>query len=218
MKPLVLVPLAACLALASCAVSNPTAPTPAAGDGPRCTYRVSGTAARPVDPPDGSTVLTTGTTTATLTLGGKPVTITLDRAKAPCAVASFESLARQGYYTDTSCHRVASTGLFMLQCGDPTGTGSGRPGYSFDDELTADTAYPAGTVAMANSGPNTNGSQFFLVFADTALKPNYTVFGTMDADSTQVIADIAFQGHDSRYGDGSGFPHAPTDITAVTLG
>ena len=72
----------------------------------------------------------------------------------------------------------AATGIYVLQCGDPTGTGTGGPGYSFDDELTGDETYPAGTLAMANAGPNTNGSQFFIVYGDTPLPPNYTVFGT----------------------------------------
>ncbi len=160
----------------------------------------------------------TGEVTVTLQLGGDPVVINLDRASAPCTVRSFESLAGQGYYDGTPCHRLGTQGLFMLQCGDPTGAGSGGPGYSFGDELEHTSGYPAGTVAMANAGPNTNGSQFFLVYQDTPLPSNYTVFGKMDEASTQVIADIAHQGHDNRYGDGTGFPNADTVISNVTVG
>src|SRR5699024_8063385 len=80
---------------------------------------------------------------------------------APCTVNSFLSLAGQEYFDDTDCHRLTTEGIFVLQCGDPTGTGSGGPGYSFADELDGSETYPAGTLAMANAGPDTNGSQFF---------------------------------------------------------
>ncbi len=224
MKPYLLGPLVACLALTSCAVTAPGAsvpPGPAAGDGAgttSCTYRADGEPSRPVDPPSGADVPASGTVTATLRLGGRDVVIELDRALAPCAVHSFESLARQGFHDGSTCHRLASRGLFILQCGDPTGTGRGGPGYVFADEVGPGTQYPRGVVAMANRGPDTNGSQFFLVFADTPLPAKYTVFGRMDDASTQVVADIAFQGHDNSYGDGSGRPHAPADIATVTLG
>ena len=183
-----------------------------------CDYRPGGTPAAPADPPPGRNVPATGTSSVTLTMGGEPVQIELDRAAAPCTVASFESLVSQGYFTGTSCHRLATTGLFMLQCGDPSGSGRGGPGYVFDDELAAASGYPAGTVAMVNAGPGTNGSQFFLVYADSRLPPNYTVFGRMDAASTQVIADVAALGHDASYPDGTGLPHADTTITAAVSG
>ncbi len=183
-----------------------------------CVYRVSGTAAKAVEPPSKTNVPTTGDVTVTMTLGGYPIVLTLDRATAPCTVNSFESLAKQGFFTGSSCHRLGTHGLLMLQCGDPTGTGTGGPGYTFDDELKHTTGYPAGTVAMANSGPNSNGSQFFLVFGDTQLPKNYTVFGQMDEASTQNIADLAYLGHDDRFGDGTGFPHEDTTISEVTVG
>lgn len=218
-----IVPLvAACLALASCAVTPPTgqSPTsaPASAGTVSCSYRATGTPARPVDPPDTTEVPATGTVSVTMQLGGNEVALELDRAAAPCTVNSFESLARQGWFEDTTCHRLSTTGIFILQCGDPTGTGRGGPGYSFDDEIASGTTYPAGAVAMANAGPDTNGSQFFLVYADTPLRPDYTVFGTMSAAGTQVVADLAFQGHDNSYGDGTGRPNAPATITAVALG
>lgn len=183
-----------------------------------CVYTASSSPAKPVDPPVTENVPATGTELVTLTLGGDPVQIELDRAAAPCTVNSFLSLAEQGYYTDTSCHRLTTSGIFVLQCGDPTGTGTGGPGYVFDDELDATTGYPAGTVAMANAGPGTNGSQFFLVYEDTDLPLSYTVFGHMDQASTDVIATIAEQGHDSAYGANGGVPNAPADITAVVSG
>ena len=109
------------------------------------------------------------------------VTITMDRAKAPCTVNSFVSLAGQGYFDQTRCHRLADSGIFILQCGDPTGTGQGGPGYQFANETDGTESYTRGVVAMANAGPGTNGSQFFLVWDDsTSLDrvPNYTIFGT----------------------------------------
>lgn len=183
-----------------------------------CTYRSGGTPAVPVDPPVTENVQATGTATLTMSIGGDPVTIELDRAAAPCTVNSFLSLAEQGYYTGTSCHRLSTTGIFILQCGDPTGTGTGGPGYTFDDELDATSDYPAGTLAMANAGPNTNGSQFFFVFEDTPLPPDYTAFGHLDEASNDVIANIAYQGHDASHPDGTGVPNAPTEITDVVSG
>jgi peptidyl-prolyl cis-trans isomerase B (cyclophilin B) len=107
------------------------------------------------------------------------ITMSLDGEKAPCTVRSFLSLTRQNYFDNTSCHRLTTSGIFVLQCGDPTGTGTGGPGYQFADENLAGAKYPKGTIAMANSGPGTNGSQFFLVYKDTQLDPNYTPFGTI---------------------------------------
>ena len=183
-----------------------------------CDYPVSGDPVRPVDPPSGENVPATGTVSATITIDGSPITVTMDRAKAPCTVNNFESLAKQGFYDDTRCHRMLDSGGFVLQCGDPSGSGSGGPGYSFADELTGSETYTAGTVAMANAGPDTNGSQFFLVWEDSQLPPSYTVFGTIDAPSRDVVAQIAGEGQDGSYGDGTGKPNNPAKITAVTPG
>lgn len=215
------------LATAGCATTPPqglnqTRQTPRApGEGPEtvtCTYRPGGTPAKPVDQPNGTDVPAKGTATVTIDLGDAKVVATLDREAAPCTVNSFESLAAQGYYDGSECHRLSTTGIFILQCGDPTGTGRGGPGYTYDDELGQTRTYPAGTLAMANAGPNTNGSQFFFVFEDTPLPPNYTVFGHLDEASNQVIADRAFQGHDAQYPDGTGKPNLPTVIRSVVSG
>jgi peptidyl-prolyl cis-trans isomerase B (cyclophilin B) len=111
--------------------------------------------------------------------------------KAPCAVNSFRFLAGKGFYDNTRCHRMLVESEGILQCGDPTGTGKGGPGYSFADENLAAATYPRGTFAMANSGQNTNGSQFFLVFRASSFPPNYTPFGqiTKGLDILDKVAE-----------------------------
>lgn len=107
-----------------------------------------------------------------------PITLELDAGKAPCTVQSFLALASGGYFTDSACHRVTTALIFVVQCGDPTATGSGGPGYQFADEnLPPAAGYARGTLAMANAGPGTNGGQFFLVYRDSPIDPNYPVFG-----------------------------------------
>lgn len=184
-----------------------------------CDYRVSSSPARPVDPPSGTNVPATGTDEVTLTFGDGPVTITLDQASAPCTSHSFESLATQGFFTGTTCHRlVQAETLSVLQCGDPTGLGTGGPGYWFNDELNPPPTYPAGTVAMANSGPNTNGSQFFIVYADSQLDPAYTVFGHVDAAGLAVVKQMAAKGLSPLSSAQDGAPVADTTILSVTQG
>jgi peptidyl-prolyl cis-trans isomerase B (cyclophilin B) len=163
-------------------------------------------------------VQTTGTVRYTLAMTGGDVTITMDRGKAPCTVKSFVSLAEQGYYDDTACHRLGDSGLLVLQCGDPTGSGSGGPGYTFADELTGQETYRRGVVAMANSGPDSNGSQFILVWEDTPLEPRFTVFGQMDSASRDVVAQMAGEGQDGSNRDGTGRPNNPSEISKVTRG
>lgn len=143
-----------------------------------CEYVPGGPAAKDVAPPTADPTLS-GPQTVKLQTSVHDFTLKLDADKAPCTVNSFLSLAEQGYYNDTTCHRMVNGGgLVILQCGDPTGSGSGGPGYSFADELDGSETYPAGTLAMANAGPDTNGSQFFMVFGDSQLPPSYTVFGS----------------------------------------
>lgn len=203
------------MSLTACA---PSAPGNSAGGqtaAGSCRYTAAGQPARAVDPPSTSAVATTGTTAFVLNTNQGLVTITMDRAKTPCTVHSFETLAKQGFFDDTHCHRLVDSGIFVLQCGDPSGTGRGGPGYRFADELTGTETYPAGTVAMANAGPDTNGSQFFLVYGDTELPPKYTVFGTMDRDSLGVVARIAVEGQDGSNPDGSGKPNNEAHIIDV---
>src|SRR5215469_15648076 len=119
-------------------------------------------------------------------------------AQAPCTTYSFRFLAQRNYFTGTHCHRLTIQEIFVLQCGDPTGTGSGGPGYRFNDENLAGATYPAGTVAMANAGPNTNGSQFFLVFANTTLPPSYTPFGTITS-GLDILQNVGKAGTSCTY-------------------
>ncbi|GAA2179499.1 hypothetical protein GCM10009785_06350 [Brooklawnia cerclae] len=181
-----------------------------------CVYEANGNPARPVDPPPSKDVPATGTVVYTLALSAGDVAVTMDRAKTPCTVNSFAALAKQGFYDDTACHRLIDQTIFILQCGDPTGTGTGGPGYVYADELTGSETYPAGTVAMANAEQaNTNGSQFFIVWADSPLPPTYTVFGTIDEPSLAVVQTIASRGV-SR--DESPKPIAPAVIERVSVG
>ncbi|MEW9518907.1 peptidylprolyl isomerase [Streptomyces tubercidicus] len=133
------------------------------------------------------------------------IELKLDAGKAPHTVNSFAFLAGQGYFDHSKCHRLVDEGLHVLQCGDPKGTGQGTPGYTIPDENLKDPrlkggVYPAGTVAMANrydgqseKSRNTGGSQFFLVYQDSKLPPNYTPFGTVTA-GMDVLKKIAKAG------------------------
>ncbi|MBY4274176.1 peptidylprolyl isomerase [Rhodococcus fascians] len=152
--------------------------------------------------------------------------LTLNNPESPCTVNSFVSLANQGYFDGTTCHRLTTgAGLQVLQCGDPTGSGSGGPGYQFADEFPTDTyaegdpaaqtpvLYPRGTLAMANAGPGTNGSQFFLVYGDSQLPPAYTAFGTIDETGLATLDAIAAKGAQGGASDGA--PAEPVDITSM---
>jgi peptidyl-prolyl cis-trans isomerase B (cyclophilin B) len=174
-----------------------------------------------VKAPPSTGVPTSGAISYVLAMTNGDVKITLDRAKAPCTVNSFVALADQGYFDNTKCHRLADSGIFILQCGDPTGTGKGGPGYEFANETDGTESYTEGIVAMANGGPGSNGSQFFLVWADsTSLdkKRNFTIFGEMDKASRDVVASMAEEGQDGRNPDGTGRPNNPSEILTVTRG
>jgi peptidyl-prolyl cis-trans isomerase B (cyclophilin B) len=161
--------------------------------------------------------------TATLHTTCGDITVKLDPAKAPKTVASLVTLADKGFYDHTKCHRVTNVGIFVLQCGDPTGTGSGGPGYSIPDEnlpkagTDGAALYPAGSIAMANSGPDTGGSQFFLVYQDTQLGPNYSLFGTMTPASLKVVREIAKAGIAGGSDVHDGAPAADVVINNVTV-
>jgi peptidyl-prolyl cis-trans isomerase B (cyclophilin B) len=139
-----------------------------------------------------------------------------ETSAAPCTTGSFSFLAEHGYYDLTHCHRLTLQGIFVLQCGDPTGTGSGGPGYQFDDENLTGATYPAGTVAMANAGPNTNGSQFFICWKASPLPPLYTPFGTITS-GMGVLQKIAAAGDDQQNGPGDGYPNRYVGILHVQI-
>jgi peptidyl-prolyl cis-trans isomerase B (cyclophilin B) len=145
------------------------------------------------------------------------IVVTTVGSRAPITVTQLATLARGGFFNNTLCHRLTTQGLYVLQCGDPTATGSGGPSFTYRDEnLPAEglNNYPAGTVAMANSGPGTNGSQFFLVFADTTLGANYTIWGTITQglDIVRAIAKAGVKG-----GGADGTPNQPVAIIRVTV-
>ena len=140
----------------------------------------------------------------------------LDSAVAPCTANSFRSLAHFRFFDRTPCHRLTTVAPRVLQCGDPTGSGRGGPGYSFADEEQAGVRYPRGTVAMASSGEDTNGSQFFIVYGDSNLPTNFTVFGRVTA-GMPVLDLIAADGSDGSYGLGDGRPLSPVEITTVRI-
>ena len=156
--------------------------------------------------------------------------LSLSNAESPCTVNSFLSLASQSYFDNSPCHRLTTSGIKVLQCGDPTGTGQGGPGYQFANEFPTDqygpndqnakvpVTYKRGTLAMANAGPGTNGSQFFLVYGDSPLPPQYTVFGTIDENGLKTLDKIAaagIAGDGAQMGDGA--PKVPVNIQSVKM-
>ena len=145
------------------------------------------------------------------------IVVTTVGAKAPITLTQLSTLARGGYFNNSLCHRLTTQGLYVLQCGDPTATGGGGPNFTYRDEnLPAEglNNYPAGTVAMANSGPGTNGSQFFLVFADTTLGANYTIWGTV-TQGLEIVKAIAKAG--VKGGGADGAPSQQIEIKRVTV-
>jgi len=199
--------------------SAPASESSSAG-GTTCQFTSDGRQpAKKVTPPP-ATPTVSGRVPATIKTSVGTFQATLDAKQAPCTVESFVSLAKQGWFDNTPCHRLTlpSTGIQVLQCGDPTGTGTGGPGYSFPDELSGNETYPTGTLAMANAGPNTNGSQFFVVYGDTPLPPNYTVFGKVSPQSVKLIDKVAAKGVDNAFGPGDGHPKEKVTITKVTTG
>ncbi|MFI6108496.1 peptidylprolyl isomerase [Streptomyces sp. NPDC051310] len=163
--------------------------------------------------------------TMALTMNHGKVEVAMDAARTPRTVNSFKHLADKKYFDGTKCHRLTTQGIFVLQCGDPTGNGTGGPGYTIPDEnlnalgkAGADGAvtFPAGTVAMANTGqPGSGGSQFFLVYKDTKLPPQYTPFGTMDAAGLKAVQEIAAGGVEGGATDGA--PKKAVTIEKATV-
>ncbi|NEW70255.1 peptidylprolyl isomerase [Streptomyces rhizosphaericus] len=158
------------------------------------------------------------------------ISVTMDAGKAPHTVNSFSFLAGKGYFDHTKCHRLVNQGIYVLQCGDPQGTGAGGPGYTIPDENLKDASikggkYPAGTVAMANQynpqtkkGRNTGGSQFFLVYKKSDLPPDYTPFGTVDKAGMKVLSKIAGAGAAPPDQTMNTAPNASVVINKATVG
>lgn len=197
--------------------SSSDASEPAAGTGVSCDYPADAQgASKEVEPPPAEATVS-GQVAVTISTSIGDLKATLDADAAPCTVNSFVSLAEQGYYDGTSCHRlVNSPGFAILQCGDPTGTSSGGPGYTIADEVAGDETYPAATLAMAKTpAPDSGGSQFFICFADTELPPEYTVFGTLDEASNQLVVDAAADGTED--GATEGRPKTPVDFESITV-
>jgi peptidyl-prolyl cis-trans isomerase B (cyclophilin B) len=170
-------------------------------------------------PPTPEATPTQGTSTLLMSTDQGDLTLTLDRAKAPCAAASFTYLASQKFFDGSPCHRLVNQESFgVLQCGDPTGSGTGGPTYKYAEEVTAETTYPRGTIAMAkSSAPASTGSQFFLCFVDTQLPPEYTVVGTVDEAGLAVLDKVAAGGIKDTGPTGDGAPAIPVTINTMTV-
>jgi peptidyl-prolyl cis-trans isomerase B (cyclophilin B) len=207
-------------AIPTVAAPLPKRPTPLPAS-VSCSFPASGQAAKPVTPPPVGNVSAQGTVAVTLQTGDGPIPMTLDKALAPCTVDSFVSLTKQGYFDNSTCHRITTApGLQVLQCGDPTGTGTGGPGYTIPDEVFPELKYGRGILAMANTGqPNTGGSQFFMIYGDGELPPQYTAFGSIDPAGLQVIDTIAKRGSDGSLdpSPGGGKPIQPVTIEKATV-
>ncbi|HEU5425630.1 MAG TPA: peptidylprolyl isomerase [Actinocrinis sp.] len=188
-------------------------------------YTKSGTASKNVGIPVYDATQAAKPYTATIHTNRGDIVFTALTTKAPYTTFSFEYLAGKNYFNNTNCHRLVTSGIFVLQCGDPTGSGSGGPGYQFQEENLnyfgaagsgGQVTYKAGTVAMANAGPGTNGSQFFLVYKDSPLAPNYTPFGTI-TKGLDILQAIAAQGSDNSSGTGDGKPKETVTIQSVSI-
>ncbi|WIM88534.1 peptidylprolyl isomerase [Candidatus Mycobacterium wuenschmannii] len=195
--------------------------------GANCQYPAAQQAAKEVKPPRTGKVPTDpAQVSVSMVTSEGHIGLLLANNESPCTVNSFASLAQQKFFDDTKCHRLTTApSLGVLQCGDPSADGTGGPGYQFANEYPTDqyppgdpalqqpVIYPRGTIAMANSGPNTNGSQFFLVYKDSQLPPNYTVFGKIQQDGLSTLDKIAKGG---VAGGGSDGPPA-TEVTIKSV-
>lgn len=206
--------------------SAPSKTVQASGPSSRCSYIHSGTAARNVGVPPAtpSAALANGSAKYKVTIHTNRGDVVADLAagKATCTVNSFVYLAQKAFFSNTKCHRLVTTGIYVLQCGDPTGSGTGGPGYAFSNEVKNDSAstpssYPAGTLAMAHSSqPNSNGSQFFLVYQNTSLPADYTPFGTITS-GLDIVKNVAKAGTDNANASGDGHPKQSVVIESVSV-
>jgi len=216
------------------ASATPTA-TAVAEPAHHCSYKSATPAAKKVSLPPAAPDYT-GSYQATINTNQGKITFNLLNNKATCTVNSFVHLAETGYFNNTQCHRVVTSGIYVLQCGDAYATasaklncsatskiGSGTPGYAFANENLTDAKYPAGTVAMANGGPNTNGSQFFIVYKDSTSGlngtsgPSYTPFATVSS-GLGIVQNVAKGGYSCQYAQaGGGVPKKKVIIDSVTI-
>jgi peptidyl-prolyl cis-trans isomerase B (cyclophilin B) len=153
--------------------------------------KAKGHTAKNIEPPEVKGPFQNRTFTITTNCGN--IVIKADGKSAPITVTALSALATGGFFDQTLCHRLTTENIYVLQCGDPTATGLGGPNFTYRDEnlpTPVENNYPAGVVAMANSGQNTNGSQFFIVYADTSLPPSYTIWGkvTKGLEIIQMVA------------------------------
>jgi peptidyl-prolyl cis-trans isomerase B (cyclophilin B) len=203
------------------ASASPTpSPTPSTVAEPatHCTYLANPPAARKVSFPP-ATPDYRATYQATIKTNRGPIVIDLLNSKATCTVNSFVHLATADFYNNTPCPRLSNSAeLYMLQCGDPTGKGSGGPGYEFASENLAGATYPAGTLAMATTGATDgNGSQFFLVYQNSSLPPSYTPFGKI-VSGLNILQDVGKRGYGPPLNSaGGGAPKESVEIESVTI-
>jgi peptidyl-prolyl cis-trans isomerase B (cyclophilin B) len=216
------------------ASATPTA-TAVAEPAHHCSYTSATPVAKKVSLPPAAPDYTDSYQATINTNQGK-ITFNLLNNKATCTVNSFVHLAQAGYFNNTQCHRVVTSGIYVLQCGDPYATasaklncsatskiGSGTPGYAFANENLTGAKYPAGTVAMANGGPNTNGSQFFIVYKDStsglnsSSGPAYTPFAAVSS-GLGIVQNVAKGGYSCQYAQsGGGVPKKKVIIDSVTI-
>ena len=195
-------------ASASPSTSTSTAPVKGCTTAPAPTKKTATWTA-----PGGSALPTDKPTYLSLSTNCGEIVIEMDAKAAPKTTQSMAFLAAQAFYTDSDCFRLTTKGIFVLQCGSPTNDGQGGPGYSLADEnLPKDGAnnYPVGTVAMANAGAGTGGSQFFIVYKDTTLGPDYTIWGKV-VSGLDVVSRVAAAGEKTGTGDG-----APNQAVVIT--
>ena len=211
---------------ASASASATTSAAAVAEPAHHCTYTATG-GGKPSLPTASPDYNASYTSVMNTNLG--KIGISLLNSKATCTVNSFVHLAETNFFNNTQCWRVSTTGgLYLLQCGDPTATattklscssttlGDGGPGYQFADENLTGATYPAGTVAMANGGANTNGSQFFLVYKDTTLPASYTPFGKITS-GLDILQNVAKAGTSCSIQAGGGVPKKKVIINSVTV-